>query len=173
MSSFKEFFNYVRGVGQCGISNVYFSGTRGDWEKVFTKLKNLKKYDVDGVLKKYVHHVGVIIQKFLETYDGKPDVSWWNNIMETEQAMQSSGGKDELYVEGWILHFFGLYTKCDITDIPLMPIEVPIKLKNEWTKQEKDLLLLADWTSVSKVDSCTYKPDIGMCIIGKDPKTNK
>ena len=93
--------------------------------------------------------------------------------METEQAMALSGGKDELYVEGWILHFFGLYSKCDITDIPLMPIEVPIKLINEWTKQEKDLLLLADWTSVSKVDNYTYKPDVGMCIIGKDPKAKK
>ena len=81
-----------------------------------------------------------------------------------------SGGKDELYVEGWILHFFGIYQSCDITDIPHFAIEVPIKLINEWTNTEKDLELLGDWVSVSKVDENTYKPDIGMCIYEKQKK---
>ena len=84
MSSFKKFFNYVRECGDCGISNVYFAGIRDDWEKVLSKLSNLRKYDVDGVLAKYVDHVEVILKKFLDTYDGNPDVSWWNTVMETE-----------------------------------------------------------------------------------------
>ena len=61
MSSFKKFFNYTRGVGCCGINNAYFAGERTDWEKLLSKLYNLKRYDVDGVLEKYVTHVGEII----------------------------------------------------------------------------------------------------------------
>lgn len=38
----------------CGINNAYFAGERSDWVKVSEKLKSLAKYDVDGVLKKYI-----------------------------------------------------------------------------------------------------------------------
>ena len=45
-----------------------------------------------------------------------------------------------------------------------MNIEVPITLINQWTKNQKDLLLVSDWVSVSKADERTYKPDVGMTI---------
>ena len=73
-------------------------------------------------------------------------------------------GRGELYVEGWILHFFGIYEKCDITEIPHFAIDVPIKLINQWTKETKDLELSADWISVSMINETTYKPDLGLCI---------
>ena len=69
---------------KCGINNVHFDGTRDDWVKVPQKLLFLKQYDVDGLLKKYVDHVAVILQKFIDTYDGNPDLSWWNTIIATE-----------------------------------------------------------------------------------------
>ena len=83
MSSFKKFFNYARVLGFCGINRVCFAGERADWEKLLNKLCDLRKYDVDGVLEKYVTHVREIIEKFIESFDGKPDVAWWNRIMAT------------------------------------------------------------------------------------------
>ena len=68
----------------CGINNVYFDGKREDWVLLISKMKHLAKYDVDGGLKKYITHVEVILQNFLKTFDGNPDVGWWNNIMTTE-----------------------------------------------------------------------------------------
>lgn len=82
----------------CGINNVYFAGTREDWLKVQEKLNNLNKYDVNGELKKYVTHVGAILKKFIETYDGKPDVNWWNTIMTSEKRRVGSGGDTETYI---------------------------------------------------------------------------
>ena len=67
----------------CGINNIYFDGTRDDWVKLLQKTIHLNKYDVDGKLKKYVSHMEVILKKFLDTYDEKPDVNWWNTIMTT------------------------------------------------------------------------------------------
>ena len=165
MSSFKQYFDYTRCLSRCGIENVYFSGTRDDWLKVLQKLLNLKQYDVDGKLKNYVNHVSEIIKKFMDTYDGNPDLGWWNNIMTTEKVRMMSGQTKELGVEGWILHFFGIYKKCDITEIPSFSINVPIKLVNELTQTTKDMELLGDWVSVSKVNETTYKPDIGICIL--------
>lgn len=54
MGALKDFFSYSRGVGCCGLSNIYFEGTLEDWLKIHKKLNNLRKYDVDGVLKKYI-----------------------------------------------------------------------------------------------------------------------
>ncbi len=65
----------------CGINNVYFEGTREDWVKVLDKLNFLVKYDVDGKLKEYISHMTTVLEKFISTYDGKPDVNWWNTIM--------------------------------------------------------------------------------------------
>lgn len=42
------------------------------------------KFDVDGKLKKYIQHMKIILQQFLNTYNGKPDVMWWNTIMTTK-----------------------------------------------------------------------------------------
>lgn len=68
----------------CGINNVYFGGIRDDWLKLIHKLNSLNKYDVDGVLKKYIKNVEIILQKFLDTFDEKLDISWWNTIMTSE-----------------------------------------------------------------------------------------
>lgn len=45
------------------------------------KLENLLEYDVDGVLKEYVEHMRVILENFVKTWDGQPDLEFWNTIM--------------------------------------------------------------------------------------------
>ena len=84
MSSLKSYFTYGKCIMCCGINNAYLDGTREDWLKVQKKLRNLEKYDVDGRLKEYVKHVDIIVGNFVDTFDGKPDVNWWNVIMTTE-----------------------------------------------------------------------------------------
>ena len=61
------------------------AGTREDWAKMIPKLEKMVQYDVDGKIKKYVIHMRVILEQFLNTYDGKPDVNWWNTIMTTPE----------------------------------------------------------------------------------------
>lgn len=85
----------------------------------------LEKYDVDGVLKTYVKNVGVIISKFIDTYKGEPDVEWWNKIM-----VPYFPGSGTDYIDGWILHFFGIYECVDFGQLPKTSISVPIKLIN-------------------------------------------
>lgn len=80
----KKFFRYERDIGlACGINNVYMAGTREDWAKMIPKLENLIQYDVDGDIKKYISHMRIILQNFLDTYDNNPNVEWWNTIMTT------------------------------------------------------------------------------------------
>lgn len=51
------------------------------------------QFDVDGKLKKYIKHMKTILKKFLETFDGKPDVAWWNTIMTTPEKREIYGGE--------------------------------------------------------------------------------
>jgi hypothetical protein len=37
-----------------------------------------------------------------------PDVEWWNTIMTTPEKRKKYMN-EEMEVEGWILHFFGIY----------------------------------------------------------------
>lgn len=151
----------------CGISKVYFDGTLEDWQKIREKLNCLSKYDVDGKLAKYIKHVDKIIEEFISTYQGKVNAEWWNQIISPNYP-----GSGESKVDGWILHFYGIYHRIPFGDIPETFIEVPIKLINELTGITKNLNMITDWVSFSRVDNETFKPDIGVAIIntGEEPE---
>jgi hypothetical protein len=165
MNSFKKYFNYGRMILGCGIANVKFTGTRNDWLLLIAQAKNLYQYDVDGRLDKYLKHVLVILNQFLDTYDNKVDVGFWNRILATEVHRIGSGSQTQTNIDGWILHFFGIYQKVDLDDVPDYTISVPIKLVNLDAGYEKKLELCANFISTSKYDEYTYKPDLGICII--------
>ena len=170
MNSFKEYFNYFRVICLCGINNVYFSGTKEDWEKILDKLNFLSNFDSgDNILIEYISKIKIIIGKFIDTFDNNVDVYFWNRIMTlSEEQRASSGGKVKItWIDGWILHFFGIYKKTDICKIPTYTISVPIKLIKNMAGTEKDLILGGGWRGISKIDKYTYKPDIGLSIINK------
>lgn len=50
------------------------------------------QFDVDGNLKKYIQHMNVIITNFIATFDGKPDVAWWNTVMMDAKKREVYGG---------------------------------------------------------------------------------
>lgn len=69
MNSFKKYFTYERCIMDCGIDNIYFQGTRDDWVKIIKKTENIAKYDVDTKLTKYVVHVLIILNQFINAWD--------------------------------------------------------------------------------------------------------
>ena len=71
MNTFKKYFDYEMGGG-CGIVNIHMGGVLEDWEKLITKLKDLRQFDVDGKLKLYVKRLIPVLDQFLETYKGSP-----------------------------------------------------------------------------------------------------
>ena len=165
MNSFKKYFSYGRMIMGCAINNVYFEGVRDDWTKLIKKTENLAQYDVDGQIKKYVDHVLIILKQFVDTWDGKVNVDFWNRIMATEEKRIGSGGQIQTTIEGWILHFFGEYERMDLDDVPDYSISVPVELENKLTGTKKDLNIIANWLSVSKVDKYVFKSDLGLAII--------
>ena len=59
--------------------------------------------------------------------------------MTTEERRVGSGFRSETFVEGWILHFYGIYDFVEVGKIPNTLVTVPIDLVNKVTKKKKSL----------------------------------
>lgn len=165
MDSFQQYFTYTRMISRCGINNVRFMGTLEDWQKLRQKTAELIKYSVLGPFDTwttYVERVVTILDKFVETYQGTVDLEFWNTIVATE-AVRRQSGRGLANIEGWILHFLGIYTKIDIDKIPEKTISVPITLINQVTDEEKLLTLLGGFSGVQYKDGA-YRPQLGLVL---------
>lgn len=163
MDSFKKFFNYGRCIPMCGIKNVRFAGTLADWESVLGKLLVLRKYDVNGQWEKYVDELEPILVQFIDTYNGKVDMSFWDKVMNLEHGRLGSGSTTK--ISGWILAFYGQSNKTlDIDDIKdEYIIDVPVKVDNKITNITKNVRLRATFQGINKTDG-SYRPQLSMIV---------
>lgn len=168
MNSFKIFVKYFcydqMNLGH-GISNVYFQGTRNDWVKIIGKIFKLRKYDVDGKLLEYLGKIQDILQEFLNTWDNKINIDFWNKIISINEKQIGTSGLSQTNIDGWLLHFYGIYTRIDLDDVPDYSYSVPIESLNRFTNETKQMEIKSSWISISKPDEYTYKPDIGFYIV--------
>jgi len=164
MNSCKNYFSYGRMILGCGINNIHFMGTYDDWYSLTLKIQKFKKYDVDNILIKYIDHMSIILDEFLNTYINKVNLQFWNTILATEEKRIGSGTQIQTNVSGWILHFFGIYNKISLDDIPNYDITVPIELIDIRNNTKKNLELKNDWCCVSQIDNYIYKPNISIDI---------
>lgn len=158
MDSMKKYFSYGRMICMCGINNVIFKGNIDDWLKLSEKLVRLTDYDVDGKMIKYIEHVGIILDQFVQSFNNNVDVSFWNNILQSESRRIGSGDDTDTLLTGWILHFYGIYDMTVFEDMDSMKTNVPIKLYNEYTNTTKDLELTSYFSDVCQIDNHTFAP---------------
>ena len=165
MDTMKKYFSYERMICSCGINNVYFRGKLEDWKKLSNKVLELLRYDAgDLVMTKYVEHVKVILDKFVDSINGNVDVGFWNNILQSETRRVGSGGDVDTNLTGWMLHLFGIYTTTTFEDMVAQKTNMPIKLFNEFTGITKDLTLSSYFSSVCKINDNTYAPRLRIVI---------
>lgn len=175
MDSFKQYFSYGRCICGCGIRNACFLGTAEDWDKLYAKIGTLRLYDIDGKWNRYISGVQDILSKMISTYRGEVDVHWWNQVMQFEYRTVGSGGQQVEYIDGWILHLFGIYGKCDSDDIRNDFIDVPVKIDNEFTMEQKTVHLVGGFGGVHamSVDGRkAFRPQTSM-IVYHDPTSQE
>jgi len=99
MESMKEFFNYKVIFQGCGISEVTVEGSVQDWKKILTRLDYLSKYD----LKWWTSELKPVIQKIIDTKNGKLDKQFWMNMVKYHK-LGVYGSYDG--IDGWLLKFY-------------------------------------------------------------------
>lgn len=85
MKSMDKYFVYNL-CGGCGIPQVKMLGTLDDWQSLRKKLEGLSQYD----LKEWVDNLLPIIDQFIKTYQGEPDLEFWD-ICVKAYPQQGSG----------------------------------------------------------------------------------
>lgn len=99
MESMKEFFNYKVTFIGCGISEVTVEGTVKDWEKILRRLDYLAKYDLEW----WTSELKPVIQKIIDTKQGKLDKQFWMNMVKYHK-LGAYGSYDG--IDGWLLKFY-------------------------------------------------------------------
>nr|VVW88783.1 unnamed protein product [Nymphaea colorata] len=81
----------------------------------------------------YVGKVSYILEKFVETYEEKVDLDFWNKIVNSERGRLGSGSTTKY--SGWLIHFFGLDGSVD--EVKLEGLGFDIEIDNKITNIKK------------------------------------
>ncbi|KAM9993925.1 hypothetical protein ACTFIZ_011886 [Dictyostelium cf. discoideum] len=100
MSTMKNYFNFEMRT-LCGLSEVTLLGEINDWINLKERVEKLIQFDnKKGEIKKWLHqYLLEVIDKFIESANGNPDTTWWNQIVNYKQQ---SGGS---VLTGWLATF--------------------------------------------------------------------
>ena len=86
MSSVQKYFNFNTYIA-CGIPEVELLGTEQDWRDLIKKLEDVKKVLAPisqplGNITTYFDDIVLpVYQNLLETFLGRPNKTWWNDIV--------------------------------------------------------------------------------------------
>jgi hypothetical protein len=132
-------------------------------------LVSLKEYDSgDDVLIQYIEHISDILNNFLKSMEGHPDVKWWNNILQSEKTRINCNYRSDFKIDtvltGWLSHFYGIYGETTFEDIKPLTFCVPIELVNEFTNKKKQLQMISYFGKVCQINEHTYAPKLQISI---------
>ena len=99
---FQHYFRYLA-IGICGIPEITLLGNVSDWERLASKVKGLRVFDMDW----WLDHLQPLCDEFVNARKGCPNVGHWQNICK----LKSEYGGD--VINGWIAKFFP-YLRADI-----------------------------------------------------------
>ena len=149
----------------CGIQNIHMGGTLEDWEKIVKQLSSLQQYDVDGKLKCYIQRLTPILEEFIETYKGKANIEFWNNIYHERKFPSADMYEPSSVINGWLLRFFTLEdTVYETAKLSLEKIRVPIKVVNLMTGLNKQMSMIGGCRGIS-VKNSIYRPHYSFAVV--------
>ncbi|KAM9966224.1 hypothetical protein ACTFIR_006419 [Dictyostelium discoideum] len=183
MSTFKSYFDY-RYMTFCGLPSVTLQGSTEDWLNLKQRIERLIDFEIDssgssktGEMKEWVSMLHPIIDQFISTSMGKPNIEWWNQIADKKQ---SSGSVN---LTGWITAFCvydkngkwignkkdttnSQWLRINFDSIPLGYLSTPITLIDFDRQEYKCDLLSGHMTiNIDLNDQTILKPSLDWVII--------
>lgn len=95
MDCYSSYFDYsIQFV--CGIPKITVTGSLADWQRIRARIEVLATYRLGW----WVERLRPILDEFLRTIEGKPNVEFWQAICKPKQAYGAE------VITGWIADFF-------------------------------------------------------------------
>lgn len=174
----EKFFDYRVIYIACGIPNITVKGTVEDWQKVYDKTQWLSSYG----MREWVDELNPILKEFIKTAGGKPDISFWKDMVMQSRPDEIHGrgcGGDSkpTKIDGWFLKLFPFDKGCRTYkyilfghDMPSEMIHVPFKYSkvNPETEQDEttDMELWAGFVGVEEdAETHALTPKIGWLVM--------
>lgn len=156
MGAFKKYFDYTMFLCGCGIPYLILEGTAEDYQKIISKAKELSKYKFEWYINKIIPH----IEKMVEAKQGKIDVDYFKNMIQSEEETEHKSGPSGIggydykvdHLSGWFLNFFAYITNgkghyrpfeddnlsvLDFKKLPNQRLTVPFKIIDVNNKEYK------------------------------------
>ena len=132
MSSFQSYFNFIRLYGGCDFPYIQLQDTLSDFTLLKSKIKEFMGYDIDDWIKELL----IILDKIIETKEGKIDKSFWENFLKNIDVIEPAGSGTLMKVtkiDGWLLNFYPFVKKCSNNEETLerrFDFNQPLLVKN-------------------------------------------
>lgn len=132
MTAMKSYFEYTM-ICECGLPKIHFTGTLDDWKNLRTKTAFLTKtYAIPDSkyfnLTSWGNDMDLILNEFIETYQGRPKPKFWDSVLNSKQSRIGSGVSST--IAGWILRFISNEDELDTNDIPSAHFDVPVHIND-------------------------------------------
>ena len=172
----------------CGLPSITLLGSIDDWKLLRSKVDRLLEFDTkDGLMKKWLELLTVVLDEFVETKSGVDNMEFWDQI-----CHYMSGGSGPTYLSGWITTF-AVFNKggkwqgnkrelrvnlghtvvkinwpvIDTEDVPSGTITVPVCIDDNGTQYDGHML--AGHFAYDGYDT-TIQPRADWCIAVGSPK---
>lgn len=103
MGVMQKYFDYKFQLC-CGLPEVTLLGSVEDWTNIRSRVEKLKEYEHNNMMNRWVQLLSPVLDKFIETAAGSPDLIWWNSVCNNH-----SGGSGPTYLSGWV-NVFNVFT---------------------------------------------------------------
>lgn len=193
ISTFKSYFKIVRLYGGCGFPYICLKGTLMDYMQLKLKIQGLYGYLIDD----WVDELGKIVDKILETKQGKIDKDFWMNFIKNKEDKGTGVSGNEILVKkisGWLLNFYPFYkgkkrTKNqglqvdeinytrrkinedvdmdELKDIPDEIIDAPMTMVNIRNGKQTELYCKTGFIGVTQDENFMITPEIGCFVCEK------
>ncbi|GAM27168.1 hypothetical protein SAMD00019534_103430, partial [Acytostelium subglobosum LB1] len=101
MATTKNYFDY-KVVFLCGLPQVTLLGSVDDWTEIRDRDKRLVEFDTeDKYLEQWVEMLLPVLDNFIMTAEGTPDIDWWKSIVNKQKGL----GCNTEFLTGWITTF--------------------------------------------------------------------
>jgi len=95
MDCYSSYFEYRMGF-VCGIPKIAITGSLEDWQRIRARIEVLETYGLDW----WVTRMRPILDEFVRTVEGKPNLEFWQAICKPKQAYGDKA------ITGWIADLF-------------------------------------------------------------------
>src|SRR5215469_15934665 len=121
MDAYQRYFKYIM-ICVCGIPSITLEGTPSDWQRIRDRIELLATFGLEW----WTSRLAPILDEFVATANGAPDLSFWQAIYKPERAYATE------MATGWIADLFPyLGTASDPTRNPMLDMK-----RTDWLPPE-------------------------------------